>query len=60
MSHSGKRDKGKHEAQKKAAHTPKEKRQLKREKKHQLQHPEDAVGKLAEQARPPIRPVSHG
>ena len=46
MSHSGKRDKGKHEPQKKAAHTLKEKRQLKREKRNP--HPEEMVAKLAE------------
>ena len=34
MSGSGKRDKGKHEPQKKAAHTMKEKRKMRQEKKH--------------------------
>lgn len=57
MSHSGKRDKGKHEPQKKAAHTLKEKRKLKREKHNP--HPEDMVGKLAEESRVPIRPFAH-
>lgn len=60
MSNSGKRDKGKHEPQKKAAHTLKEKRKLKREKKEAHLHPADAVGKLAEQANHPMRPVPHG
>jgi len=49
MSQSGKRDKGKHEKQKKAAHTLKEKRQLKRQK-HDA-HPEEIVAKLSEAAR---------
>ncbi|MBX3177900.1 MAG: hypothetical protein KF886_11100 [Candidatus Hydrogenedentes bacterium] len=44
MSHS--RDKGKHEPQKKAAHTLKEKRKLKREKKGAQAHPEEMVAKL--------------
>ncbi len=56
MSHSGKRDKGKHEPQKKAAHTLKEKRRLKREKHDP--HPEDMVGKLAEEFRDRNRPVA--
>lgn len=58
MSHS--RDKGKHEPQKKAAHSLKEKRQLKREKKHQHDHPEDKVGKLADAANSQNHPPAHG
>lgn len=34
MGDTGKKDKGKRESQKKAANTPKEKRKLKKEKKH--------------------------
>ena len=60
MSHSGKRDKGKHEARKKAAHTLKEKRQLKREKKHLDQHPEEIVGRLTETSRVPNNALGHG
>ena len=44
MSHSGKRDKGKHENKKKPAHSPKEKRKIKNEKK--VPHPEEIVAKL--------------
>jgi hypothetical protein len=40
----GKKDKGKRETQKKASHTPKEKRKLKREKKNP--HPTVIAGKL--------------
>jgi hypothetical protein len=44
MSNSGKKNKGKHEPQKKAAHTLKEKRKLKRAKKDP--HPESPTAKL--------------
>ena len=57
MTHSGKRDKGKHEKQKKAVHTLKEKRQLKRQKHDQ--HPEDVVGKLSDAARAAAHPMAH-
>lgn len=60
MSHSGKRDKGKHEAQKKAAHTLKDKRKMKREKKSAFQHPEEMVGKLSDGKRAPGQPRAHG
>ena len=59
MSHSGKRDKGKHEAQKKAAHTLKEKRRLKREKKEMHRHPEELVGKLADAGHAKGHTASH-
>jgi hypothetical protein len=49
MSKAGKRDKGRHETRKKAAHTLKEKRALKRQKHDP--HPEDVVGKLSDAAR---------
>ena len=49
MSKAGKRDKGKHESRKKAAHTLKEKRAMKRQKHDP--HPEDVVGKLGHEAR---------
>jgi len=60
MSHSGKRDKGKHEPHKQAAHTLKEKRQLKREKKLVHQHPEEVVGKLSATGKTPRTPAAHG
>lgn len=58
MSNSGKKDKGKHEPQKKAAHTLKEKRRLKREKKNP--HPEEIVGKLHQAEKAVRTPVAHG
>lgn len=58
MSDSGKRDKGKHEPHKKAAHTLKEKRKLKREKKDK--HPEEVVGKLATAGQAHRHHTTHG
>lgn len=58
MSNSGKRDKGRHESHKKAAHTLKEKRRLKREKKNH--HPAEIVGKLRSEHRTPAAPTAHG
>lgn len=49
MSKSGKRDRGRHQSRKKAAHTLKEKRAMKREKHDP--HPEDMVAKLGHEAR---------
>lgn len=44
MGDTGKKDKGKREAQKKAAHSPKEKKQMKRDKKNKVDAP--TTGKL--------------
>ena len=44
MGDTGKKDKGKREAQKKASHTPKEKKKIKQDKKNK--HPEVITGKL--------------
>jgi hypothetical protein len=57
MSNSGRKDKGKHEAQKKAAHTLKEKRKMKKEGKNK--HPEEVVAKIDAMPHPAGRHVAH-
>lgn len=44
MGDTGKKDKGKRETQKKASHSPKEKKQMKRDKKNKTSEP--VMGKL--------------
>lgn len=39
MGDTGKKDKGKRETQKKAAHSPKEKKQMKKDKKNKISEP---------------------